>query len=134
MKRYAELIGFTEEEVVRLFENARINGAKFFLEKPFIVLPGTRNYRIEFVSQKDLNTFNKIMQLLFIEKRGEQWVDLLYISDENAENKFEKLRRFGVQFRVLSVEGHPDDYYKNYRLKFPSKRELNRFRKVCFPD
>ena len=134
MKRYAELIGFTEEEAAKMFENAKMNGANFFLEKPFMVLPGARNYKLEFKSQRDLNIFNKVMQLLFIEKRGEQWVDLLYNSNENAEKKFETLRQSGVKFRVLSVECHPDDYYKNYRLKFPSQRELNRFRKVCFPD
>jgi hypothetical protein len=128
MKRYAEVIGFTEEEASRLFKNAEINGAKFFLVKPFMVLSGTRNYLVEFMCQQDLNTFNEMMKLLFIEKRGERWVDLLYTSEERAEKVFEIARQNGVQFRILSVEGK-DDELRNYRIKM-SQKDLNKFRKI----
>jgi len=129
MKKYAELIGFTEEEAAKLFENAKMNGSNFFLEKPFMVLPGTRNYKLEFKSQRDLNIFNNIMKIVCTEK-PEKFVDILYTSEENATKMFETARRFGVKFRVLSVEQVDYDDLRNYRIKFMSQKDLNKFRKI----
>jgi len=129
MKKYAKIFNLNEEKSAELFENARLNGSEFFLKKPFMVLPGTRNYKVEFKSQKDLNIFNNIMKIVCIEK-PEKWVDILYTSEENATKMFDNARRNGVKFQVLSVEYVDYDDLRNYRIKFISQKDLNKFRKI----
>ena len=135
IEKIARLMNLSEEEYAEIIENAwreRDNTGFVFFEKRGE--NGKKEYLIKFRSQEGLNRFNNAVRAILEYKNPtEKFAEMINFSEERAEQIFSAAKKNSV-FKVFLIEGSDSDYYKNYRLRFASRKDLNKFRKVCFPD
>ena len=134
-EKIARLMNLSEEEYAEIIENAwreRHNtGFVFFAKRG----ENGKEYLIKFRSQEGLNRFNNAVRAILEYKNPtEKFAEIYHFSEERAEQIFSTAKKNSVDFKVFLIEGRDSEYYKNYRLRFASRKDLNKFRKVCFPD
>ena len=129
-------MNLTEEEADEIINTAwRKREELGFVYTEKLLENGGKEYHLKFKSQKDRNDFNQIVETVLLyssDSDKRKLTELINFTEERATRIFEVAKKNGVNCEIYAVENGDLSYYKNYRLRFSSQQDLNKFNEVVW--